>query len=166
MVDIDGVISLFGGPGSGREPPRAGSFHSIEGIPHFLSADAAGHLLELANEFELVWASGWEEKADEHLPRLLGLPAGLPHLTFERAVGRGNAHWKLAAIERHAAGRPLAWLDDALDGECRLWAQRRREPTLLVQTDPREGLTEREAEELSRWARSLAGPPESAAGTP
>jgi hypothetical protein len=109
MVDIDGVISLFGaidwgGAGAGRE----GSLHSIEGIPHFLSSEAAAHLLDLARIFDLVWASGWEEKAGEHLPRLLGLPRGIPHLSFDRGVGRSNAHWKLDAIDAYAGGRALA----------------------------------------------------------
>jgi hypothetical protein len=158
MVDIDGVISLFGGPGATPEGPRPGSFHSIEGIPHFLSAEAAAHLLELAGLFDLVWASGWEEKADEHLPRLLGLPAGLPHLSFERSVGRSNAHWKLEAIERYAAGRPLAWLDDALNEQCHAWAAARQAPTLLVETQPESGLTAHEAALLRRWAHSLAPP--------
>ncbi len=159
MVDIDGVISLFGAPAAyaGDVPERAadGSFHSIEGIPHFLSAIAAAHLLDLAQHFELVWASGWEERADEHLPHLLGLPSGMPFLRFDRAVGRSNAHWKLDAIERFAGGRPLAWIDDALDEECREWAARRAAPTLLVQTDPRAGLTEMEVAELTAWARRL-----------
>ena len=49
---------------------------------HYLSADAARHLLSLARVFDLVWASGWEEKADEYLPHLLGVPAGeLANLT-------------------------------------------------------------------------------------
>lgn len=157
MVDIDGVISLFGGPPlrASASGPMGGSFHSIDGIPHFLSSIAAAHLLELSIIFDMVWASGWEEKADEHLPRLLGLPAGLPHLSFERSVGRSNAHWKLDAIEAHAAGRALAWLDDALDEDCRRWARERPAPTLLVQTEPTRGLTGSEAEELRRWALSL-----------
>jgi hypothetical protein len=55
MVDIDGVISLFGrsatpGPALGRRIDRRatsvdGIFHSIDGIPHFLSSTAAAHLL-------------------------------------------------------------------------------------------------------------------------
>jgi hypothetical protein len=160
MVDIDGVISLFGGPAAltGDVSERAvdGSFHSIEGIPHFLSAIAAAHLLDLAEHFELVWASGWEERADEHLPHLLGLPSGMPFLRFDRAVGRSNAHWKLDAIERFAGRRPLAWIDDALDDECRDWAAARGAPTLLVQTDPRVGLTDSEVAALTAWARELA----------
>jgi HAD domain in Swiss Army Knife RNA repair proteins len=153
MVDIDGVISLFWAcrGENGRGQP-AGSFHSIEGIPHFLSSTAAAHLLELGALFELVWASGWEERADEHLPHLLGLPARLPFLRFERSPGRGNAHWKLDAIAAYAEDRALAWVDDAITPACERWAALRDAPTLLVRTDPQRGLTAREAERLREWA--------------
>ncbi len=163
LVDIDGVISLFGGgqPALGSSTQTgvaAGSLHSIEGILHFLSATAAAHLLDLAQHFELVWCSGWEEKANEHLPHLLGLPPSLPFLRFERSVGRSNAHWKLAAIDEFAGERALAWVDDALNDACHEWAQARTQsiaPTLLVQTAPERGLTQREAELLNVWAAEL-----------
>lgn len=173
MVDIDGVISLFGGlqlggwtrgdgapEGARRDhgdhPEQIdGSLHSIDGSLHFLSSTAAAHLLALRDEFELVWASGWEERANEHLPHLLGMPPALPFLRFERAVGRANAHWKLDAIEAYARGRPLAWVDDALTDACHEWARARTAPTLLVQTDPKRGLTADETERLAGWARAL-----------
>ena len=151
LVDIDGVISLFAFEGA---PPPMGSFHSIDGIPHFLSARAAEHLLVLSSCFELAWASGWEEKANEYLPHLLGLPE-LPHLSFEGKVGRTNAHWKLDSIEAYAGDRPLAWIDDAFNEACHEWADGRVEPTLLVQTTPSEGLTQREAAILEGWAQRL-----------
>ena len=166
MVDIDGVISLFGFPNPGLPAPRTGdldgSFHTIDGIPHFLSRAAAAHLLILAEHFDLVWASGWEEKAEEYLPRLLGLPAGLPFLRFGRSQGAGrsiNGHWKLDAIDTYAGGRPLAWVDDAFDESCHAWAAERLAPTLLVQTDPADGLTLREAKLLAEWASRRAGAP-------
>lgn len=159
LVDIDGVISLFGsqlgGPGGTDGVERVGSLHSIEGMLHFLSATAAAHLLDLQADFELVWCSGWEERANEHLPHLLGLPPGLPFLRFERSVGRANAHWKLEAIDEFAAARPLAWIDDALNPACHEWAAARVAPTLLVETDPAVGLTEREARLLRGWAKAL-----------
>jgi len=164
MADIDGVISLFGAPSPAGAPSLDGSFHSIEGIPHFLSAAAAAHLLALERFFDLVWASGWEEKANEHLPRLLGLPRSLPFLRFSRptaapggpvgpAVTQG--HWKLEAIDTYAGGRPLAWVDDALSPDCHEWAAARPVPTLLVQTVPERGLTAHEAQQLEDWARAL-----------
>ncbi len=163
MVDIDGVLSLWGFP---PDAAPEGSLHFVEGIPHFLSAAAARHLLALVPDFDVVWCSGWEERADEYLPALLGLPRGLPHLCFERrggadGTGAGEAagkslhgHWKIAAIDAHARGRPLAWIDDCLDAACHAWAAARLAPTLLVQTTPAQGLTEPQAAQLQAWAQA------------
>jgi hypothetical protein len=170
-VDIDGVISLFtrqipaiGSASAGREQAEiAGSLHSIDGMLHYLSATAASHLLSLARVFELVWASGWEEKADEYLPHLLGLPAGMPFLSFQRRPrGDGGAgvslaaHWKLEAVDAYAGERPLAWIDDAFNPACHAWAHARAAPTLLVNTVPERGLTRAEARQLEGWAARLA----------
>jgi hypothetical protein len=166
MVDIDGVLSLFGPNGAGigggidRRARPDGIFHSIDGIPHFLSSEAAVHLLALAEDFDLVWCSGWEEKAEEYLPYLLGLPTGLPFLRFERGQGAGSSlsgHWKLAAIDAYAGTRPLAWIDDAFDESCHAWAVARPAATLLVETDPAVGLTSRETELLAAWATCQRG---------
>lgn len=154
LVDIDGVLSLFSPPvPGGTAPPLGrGSWHQVEGIAHLLSAQAAGHLLALQEVYDLVWCSGWEERANEHLPHLLGLPV-LPTLSFDRNPGRGHAHWKLAAIDGYAGpDRPLAWVDDALDDGCRTWAAGRPGPTLLVTTAPHAGLTDVEAAELRAFA--------------
>jgi hypothetical protein len=152
MVDIDGVISLFGFDRAARPHGR---FHSIDGIPHFLSSQAAEHLLDLWGVFEPVWASGWEEKANEYLPHLLQLPGPLPYLSFDRSPGRANAHWKLDAIEAYAGSRALAWVDDAFNDACHAWAAGRGAPTLLVQTSPSRGLTPHEKGVLLDWARNL-----------
>jgi len=147
LVDIDGVISLWGFDSNERP---VGTYHLVEGVAHFLSATAVEHLHDLAESFDLVWCSGWEEKASEHLPALIGAPR-LPHLSFERNPGRGHAHWKLAAIEAHAGDRPVAWIDDALDDACDAWAAQRGAPTLLVRTDPAVGLTAAHVARLRAW---------------
>jgi hypothetical protein len=153
MVDVDGVISLFG-----FDPlrPPAGRFEFVDGIAHFLSATAGQHLRQLSGEFELVWCTGWEEKANEYLPVALGLPAPLPHLTFEPGPPHPNGHWKLAAIEAFAGpSRPLAWVDDAHDAACAGWAQARQGPVLLIATEPPVGLTGAHVRELLAWARAV-----------
>lgn len=155
LIDIDGVISLFG---FDPAAPPAGRFLLVDGIPHFLSANAADLVASLRGDFDLVWCSGWEEKADEHLPFALGLPAGLPHLSFGDAVAGAPArHWKLASIEAHAGPhRPLAWIDDGFDESCHAWAAARPGPTVLVATDPAVGLTAEDAVLLRRWARAVS----------
>lgn len=152
MVDVDGVISLFGFAATDRP---AGQFMMVDGIAHFLSATAGEHLRRLLPAFELVWCTGWEEKANDYLPGALGLPSKLPYLTFEREVGRTRAHWKLAAIDGYAdPKRPLAWIDDALDQRCLDWAAARPGPTRLVSTSPAIGITTEHVAELLTWARA------------
>lgn len=154
LVDIDGVISLFG-----FDPARrpAGAFLSVEGIVHYLSATAGDHLRRLADRFELAWCSGWEERANEHLPAALGLDGELPHLSFDGRPG-GSSHWKLAAIDDFAGpSRPLAWIDDGHDERTDAWARARPGPTLLVSTEPPVGLTDEQVERLEAWAAELTG---------
>jgi hypothetical protein len=164
LVDIDGVISLFG-----FDParPPAGRFLLVDGIGHLLSERSGEHLRALQRCFELVWCSGWEEKANDYLPAALGLPGPLPYLTFDRNPGRANTHWKLDAIDAFVAPqRPAAWIDDAHDATCERWAAGRPGPTLLVASDPAVGIAEAHVERLTTWAASVgeaAMPPRAAA---
>ena len=147
------MISLFGFTSSERP---AGTWVIVDGSPHLISSAAAEHLQTLREDFELVWCTGWKEKANEYLPALLGLPGELPFLSFDRNPGRGHAHWKLAAIEAYAGpDRPLAWVDDALGEACRAWADERPAPTLLVETLPQVGLGGADVARLTGWARAL-----------
>ena len=154
-VDVDGVISLWGFDPDERP---LGAFAVVDGIPHFLSSEAGGHLLDLGGTFDLVWCTGWEEKANEHLVPALGLPAPLPFLSFDAHRGPGETtpgHWKLPALEAHAPSRPAAWIDDAFNEACFAWARERGAPTLLVETSPASGLLAGHAAELRAFAASL-----------
>lgn len=149
-VDIDGVISVF----DFDQPPEGAEFHLVDGMPHYISRPAGKRLERLAQTYELFWASGWEDRANDHLPGILGLPE-LPFVSFDGAAVFGVAHWKLSAIEGYARGRPLAWIDDSLDRSCYRWAKRRSKitPTLLVPTERERGLEEGHVEALEAWVR-------------
>jgi hypothetical protein len=150
-VDIDGVISLFGFEGT---PEVEGAeFELIDGALHCVSTAAGDRLRRLAGHFEIVWATGWES-GGERVSQLLGLPRW-PALSFSGAARFGSADWKLEPLGRYARGRPLAWIDDSLDEACYAWARARREPTLLVETEPQLGMQEVQVEALLGWARSL-----------
>jgi hypothetical protein len=157
FVDVDGVISLFGfAPDVGQLP---GPLHWVDGVAHCIPPAVGGRLVSLAEAFELVWATGWEERANEHLPFLLDLPfRDLPTLTFDGRAVFGSSHWKVDAIDAYAADRPAAWIDDNMNEECRAWAQRRSAPTLLVETSPSEGLTDEHVDKLLSWAARVAAP--------
>jgi hypothetical protein len=148
-VDVDGVISLFGFDGPLEEVP--GRFHLIDGIAHRISEAAGERLRRLGGVYELVWATGWEDRANDHLPRLLGLPEELPCLRFDGRARFGTAHWKLDAIDEYAGERPLAWIDDSLDESCHEWAAAREAPTLLVEVESHRGLEDAHVEALLAW---------------
>jgi hypothetical protein len=156
-VDIDGVVSLFGFE-QPPEPARAnsgefpGEFHLIDGMLHCISMPAGQRLNRLAEHYKLIWASGWEDRANDHLPGILGVPE-LPYLTFDGRAQFGTAHWKLDALDAYAGDRPLAWIDDSLDQSCFEWAERREAPTLLVPTESDVGLTESHVGALESWVR-------------
>jgi HAD domain in Swiss Army Knife RNA repair proteins len=158
FVDVDGVIRLFGFSPQASVLP--GRFHWIDGVAHCIPDDAGGRLARLAERFELVWATGWEEKANEYLPFILSLPQSeLPCLLFQGQAVFGSAHWKLDAIEEYAGDRPAAWIDDNLDRNCRRWATSRRAPTLLVETSSATGMTDEHVDELLAWADDVSPTP-------
>jgi len=151
-VDVDGVISLFGFE---EAPDRAkAKFELVDGMVHCISIVAGDRLRRLSEHYELVWATGWEEKANDYLPNILGLPE-LPHISFEGAARFGSAHWKLGPLEEYASGRPVAWIDDNFNEGCYEWAEEREAPTLLVPTEPHLGIEEAHVEALRSWAMSL-----------
>jgi hypothetical protein len=147
-VDVDGVISLFGYDQPTEDAP--GEFHLVDGMLHCISMPTGPRLNRLAQTYELIWATGWEDRANDHLPNILGIPK-FPYLTFDGEARFGTAHWKLGAIEDYAGDRPLAWIDDSLDPSCYEWAEARQAPTLLVPTDPGVGLEEGHVAALESW---------------
>ncbi len=149
-VDVDGVISLFGYD----EPPATTRFELVDGMVHCISLATGDRLNRLAEHYDLVWATGWEEKANFYLPNLLGVPE-MPHLTFDGAARFGSAHWKLGPLDEYGKGRAMAWIDDNFDESCYEWARSRPEPTLLVPTEPHIGLEEVQVDALAVWAGGL-----------
>jgi hypothetical protein len=154
LIDVDGVISLFGFDQT--EPPE-GRLAFVDGTPHYLSGAAGARLARLRATFECVWCTGWEDRADEHLPYLLDLPRGWAHLRFPREP-EPTAHWKLSAIKAYTGpDRAVAWIDDDHDDTCHDWAETRPGPTLLVATDPAVGITDEHVEALLSWGRAASG---------
>jgi hypothetical protein len=153
FVDVDGVISLFGfDPDAGPQ----GDFHWVNGVLHYISVGCGERLLRLPSRYELVWATGWEETANDYLPYLLGLPEPLPALRFDQPARFGTAHWKVDAIDAYAGPtRALAWVDDCHDESCNAWAEARTAPTLLIPTRSEQGLCDEHVDQLLGWADSL-----------
>jgi len=163
-IDVDGVISLFGF--ESPPPPEVARWELIDGTPHCLSIAAAERIRRLAEQFELVWATGWQDRANDRLSLITGI-GPLPVIEFDAhretgaSAGTTAAHWKLGAIGEFCLGRSLAWIDDSFDQSCFDWCEAREAegfPTLLVPTEPEIGFEEAQAEVAREWAASISQP--------
>lgn len=92
---------------------------------------------------QLVWATTREHKANTMIGPAIGLP-NLPVITF--GAEQASSSWKYAAVDRYAAGRPLAWLDDDFD-----LFPTARDGFL----DPRTGITREHLTAVEKWIDSL-----------
>jgi hypothetical protein len=150
FVDIDGVLRPFD-PVKAREDKllrRGGDLESID-------LDCGERLRRLEERYDLVWASGWRSEA-EKLAELLELRTDeVPSIKSKARPKWADTDWKVDAVDRCAGARPAAWIDDSHGELSDRWAAERNAPTLLVSTDPREGMTDEDVEILLEWAERL-----------
>jgi hypothetical protein len=151
LLDVDGVLNPFAAEVC-PEPYREYDFFPGEEAVR-LAVVHGEWLRDLAETFDLVWATGWGHQADLLIAPTLGLPR-LPVIVFTGV--RFVPAAKVPAIHSYVGDRPLAWLDDIITPEAEAWASERRAPTLLVPVDPTVGLTESTVEELKEWASNLS----------
>jgi hypothetical protein len=150
-LDVDGVLNP-------DHPAEGFTTHRILDFEVHLSARHGDWLRELAEPYELCWATTWEQDANIHLAPLLGLPE-LPVVRFAGfKPGPGDprvpvldliraAKW--APLLRHAEGRPFAWIDDIVPGRLIRRSLLRRD-RLLLRVDPAEGMQRRHVDRLLR----------------
>lgn len=160
LVDVDGVLNPFSHRG---DFAPGWETHQITAQNHmsqmktyevYLLPRHGSWLLELAADFELVWATTWEEQANT----LIGPKIGLPPLPVAPIYWRMSGYNKTMGIEEIIGDRPAAWLDDEPGSAGHYWRDERMKrgvPTLLVTTDPAIGFTRGQKDRLHRFATSL-----------
>jgi hypothetical protein len=152
LVDVDGVLNPYGID----EIPlgfRPYVFFPEDEEPVLLADIHANWLQELSLVFDMVWATGWGEKANQHIGPLFRLPPwptiSFPPIPFHPAE-------KVPAIDRFIGNTPCAWLEDLMTPEAIAWAAARTAPTLLIDVDPTIGLTRHMVDRLINWAAALS----------
>ena len=155
LIDVDGVLNPF----TAQVVPEGFSEHRLNGMRVLLSARHGIWLRELSAEFDLTWATTWEEDANTVIAPLLGL-SELPYIRFSPPDPTYEGYTlKLPDVIAFVGDRPLAWVDDDLSADVRYWSHWRRTqlgiPTLLVDVYPRLGLGELHVERLREFARDV-----------
>jgi hypothetical protein len=148
LLDVDGVVCPLGKTAT-DQIPIASTYVSLS--HHRLLPT---WLVELADVFELVWATTWEHDANEILAPLLGLPS-LPVIGFKGAVVGPGESVKLPSVRRFVGDRAFAWVDDRLGVDATAWAAHRPVATFLRDIDPAVGLARHDIDALLEFATSL-----------
>ena len=153
FLDVDGVLAPYTGPCQPTHQEHA-LFPGED--PVRLDLAQGAWLIELTQSFDVVWATGWGEGANEVLAPMYRLPqlplVALPVVPFEPEA-------KVPAVAAFAGERPLVWLDDLHTEVGRAWAAARDRPTLLLDVDPHEGLTRAHVDHALAFARAQAQHP-------
>jgi hypothetical protein len=109
--------------------------------------------------YDLVWATAWEQDANQFIAALLGLPE-LPFLAWSTRVNPDGVNWKTHQIVGWVNGRPFAWIDDEIGDADRAWvSDNHRGPSFLLRIDPGTGLMPDDFVALSDWATKFRQSP-------
>lgn len=155
LVDIDGVLNVFGWSWDGYEPPTTGleDVFEAKGYKIRFPTGLKERMAKLNDAFECVWATTWEDEARAHIAPKLGFGFGWDVIHFGSHPRQTT--WKLPDVEawcdKNAEDRRVAWVDDDLHGDAADWA-RDRGNTLLVSTAHETGLTQPLTTMLLSWA--------------
>ena len=145
LLDVDGVLN----PAHRHSPWLRRHECVVDGHTYrvLLNARHGRRLARLARDTgaELAWATSWEQHANVEIGPRIGLPS-LPVIEVNGDLGtRVGEHFKTRHVAEYVARRPFVWFDDSLGPSD--WHYLNDHPGvgefLLVEVDPRTGLTNR-----------------------
>lgn len=155
LLDVDGVLNP-----TGRPTPDFRRYQCTVGSTVYtvhLNYRHGARLLELAVETgaELVWATTWEQHANEWISPRLGLPP-LPVIGMrpdDEGASRHGEMFKTRRVAEYVGGRRFVWFDDQVyqEDDDYLRARQGTGDFLLIHVPPEHGLTSRHLAAAREW---------------
>jgi hypothetical protein len=157
FLDVDGVLIPYGlGPAPDSATVLMAGPDADDEMLSRINPALGPRLLSLG--CDLVWATGWEDEANDVISPRVRLPR-LPVLAWNSAdleSGPARLHWKTRGLVACAGGRPFVWVDDEISEADRDWVVLDHPaPALLYRIDSHIGLTEADIDVIERWLDDL-----------
>jgi len=147
LLDVDGVLMP-----TGTSVPPGFERHFGDDYEVVVSHEHGVWLRQLAELFDLVWATTWGASAAPIFGRLLRLPP-MPAIELRHLVHDGTP--KLTDVASFVGERPMAWVDDELFEDAFGWAADRRAPTLLIRASGSRGLSRENFDQLLAFGQRV-----------
>lgn len=157
FLDVDGVLN------AGQRHPEGGWGMTDVHVGHErytirYNPNHGAQLLALAEETgaQLVWATTWQDLANEFISPLVGLPTNLPVVVMDPEFGFGSVplvHPKTPMVAQYAQGRDFVWFDDDLSRMDRKYLEGHENVGAfrLIHTSFRSGLNDKQIEQARQW---------------
>lgn len=164
LVDVDGVLNCFGSLWSPEYEAREFEPLRIYDGAYTIRCRKGlrAQLARLAEHFEMHWCTMWEGEAHPFFGGWLGLgDEPWPYIDWSASFAAEDRTWKLTDVRQTFADsdRAIAWVDDDLKWDAFEWARERTVddgiPTMLVRTNPVQGLTDENVDQLVQFAESV-----------
>jgi len=166
LLDVDGPLNPWSAPkglpaGFVEHSSRPRGWETGNPMKIRLRATDGFRLMEIG--CELIWATAWEEEANDWIGPHIGLPV-LPHIPWEDRDlwDTERLHWKtqklVAWMNENRPGIPFLWIDDEVTRRDRAWVEENCAPgsaTMLV--SPKFGLEDGHFEIIREWKEEISG---------
>ncbi|MEJ7648653.1 MAG: hypothetical protein WKF57_06300 [Nakamurella sp.] len=151
LIDVDGPLNPFRATPTLRPAGyRTHRYRANEAITYrvWLNPAHGPALAALSEQFELMWATTWQQEANTWIGPKIGLPQ-LPVITFGAEPARPvpalddgrDIHRKSETIAAAMSGRRFVWIDDEITDVDADYLSRRHYPSFsLYRIDPAVGL--------------------------
>ena len=163
LLDVDGPLNPWRmSPAVAHDNGYTSHQITVTGqtYPVLLNPAHGAALLALTDVVDLMWATTWEDAANELISPVLGLPQNLPVICWPADAGDPSPHrgsWKTRHVLAAVAGNAFAWFDDELNRYDRAYvaATLTAGPHLLHRVEPHLGLTPSDFTAVRNWTATL-----------
>lgn len=152
LLDIDGVLNPFGTTACPDGFEEFWPWDEDE-EPLRLSQQHGMWVRELAEHYDVVWASAWGCDANDVVCQRIGI-GPLPYVPFP-PIPFDPAE-KVPAIAGYVGDRRVVWVDDHLPAEAWTWAAAQPTRRLLMWVSPLTGWKRPHVDYLMTWPTAQA----------
>jgi hypothetical protein len=151
FLDVDGVLNAC--------PPIEGEPVTRKlGFPICIPTGTKERVARLSEEFEMVWATTWRDKAHPNFGEDLGLGEEWPHVDFHDLKILSILEYAVQVKLSGTIVQPWVWIDDDAPWEMQTVGLRHDESkTLVLAPDTAVGLTDGHVQRALDFAARLKG---------